>query len=64
MLEHTDSTAEGGTHAEKPAKRLLLLVTVSSEIGDGTGWGKEVMEKEKTATKATNLMTNVMQQVM
>ena len=22
MLEHTDSTAEGGTHAEKPAKKI------------------------------------------
>ena len=58
----TFNTAAGSTHAEKSAKRLLLLITVSGEIGDGTEWAKEVMEK--TATKATNLLTDVMQKVM
>ena len=37
-----------------------IVVTVSSKIGGGTGWLKEVMEKEKTAsTKATTLLTDV-----
>ena len=57
----------GTTRAEKSGYRLLLLVvTISGQLGDGTGWPKEVMEKEKTGNKGNgtlnlcNIRSNVM----
>ena len=43
-----------------------IVVTVFSKIGGGTGWLKEVMEKEKTGNKGNgtlnlcNVRSNVM----